>query len=202
MRHEHSREMARRAIEIDPLDGNSMHAVGITALYAGDFPAAAEAFGEWNQFYPGNRWSYVKHAVALALVGQCDASLRQAEAGEQLSERPPSPLMESWLAWTHYACDRKELYERSKTRIYATVAEDPERLDAALIYLYAVEGDDDSMLDLLQRVVEAKSPLTFATQIPLVDYMGWPVTTKLTTNDAYLELLRGLNFPASKWSVN
>ena len=123
LRHERAREMARHAIEIDPLDGNSMHAVGITALIAGDFQAAVQAFGEWNQFYRGNRWSYVKHAVALAMDGQCHLSLQQAQAGERLSERPPSALMESWIAWTHHACKREDLYQTSKARIEAASAE-------------------------------------------------------------------------------
>jgi TolB-like protein/tetratricopeptide (TPR) repeat protein len=202
LRHDRAREMARHAIKIDPLDGNSMHAVGITALFAGDFPNAVQAFGEWNQFYPGNRWSYVKHAVALALDGQCGASLQQAEAGERLSKRPPSTLMESWLAWAHQACGRKDYYEKSKARLEAAKAEDPDRLDPAFFYLYALEGDNDSMIDLLERVVVRKSPLTFFVQNPLLDYMGWPITDSLSRNPNYLELLRDLKFPPSSWSVD
>ncbi len=202
LRHERAREMARHAIEIDPLDGNSMHAVGITALIAGDFQAAVQAFGEWNQFYRGNRWSYVKHAVALAMDGQCHLSLQQAQAGERLSERPPSALMESWIAWTHHACKREDLYQTSKARIEAAKAKDPERLDPAFFYLYVLEGDADSTLDFIQRVIDTKSPLTFFVQLALLDYMGWPVTPKLASNETYLELLRGLDFPPTKWSVN
>ena len=202
LRHERAREMARRAIEIDPLDGNSMHALGITALLEGDFPAAVQAFGEWNQFYPGNRWSYVKHSVALALDGQCDLSLQQAEAAEALSQRPPSTLMESWLAWTHHACKREGLYQRSKARIEAAIAKDPERLDPGYFYLYAIDGDSDSALDFIQRVIDTKSPLTFFVQLARLDYMGWPVTPKLANNDTYKHLLRDLDFPPTKWSVN
>ena len=197
MRHDRAREMARRAIDIDPLDGNSMHAVGITALYAGDFPAAVEAFGEWTRFYPGSRWAYVKHAVALALDGQCDASLQQAEAGERLSNRPPSTLMEAWLAWTHHACGRKDHYDKSKARLEAAKAE-----DTALFFLYALEGDRDSMIQLLQKVIEMKSPLTLFVQALLLDYMGWPITDSLSSDPNYLELLRDLEFPPSQWSVD
>jgi TolB-like protein len=201
LRHERAREMARLAIEFDPLDSNSMHAVGITALIAGDFKAAADAFGEWNRFYPGNRWSYVKHAVALALDGQCDQSSQQAEAAENLSQRPPSALMDSWLAWSHNACNREDLYQRSKQRIEAAIAKNPQRLDPGYFYLYAIEGDSDRAIDFVQRVIDAKSPLTFFVQIALLDYMGWPVTRKLESNETYRNLLKSLDFPPTKWSV-
>lgn len=202
LRVERAREMAGLAIELDPLDSNSMHAVGVTALIAGDFNAAAEAFGEWNRFYPGYRWPYVKHSVALALNGQCDQSLRQAEAAENLSQRPPSTLMESWLAWTHHVCKREDLYKRSKQRIEAEIAKDPERLDPGYFYLYALDGDSDRALDVAQRVVATKSPLTFFLQVFMLDYMGWPVSEKLANNDTYKQLLRDLDFPPTKWSVN
>jgi TolB-like protein/tetratricopeptide (TPR) repeat protein len=202
VRNDHAREMAKRAIEIDPLDGSSMHAVGITALMAGDFKAAAAAFGEWNQFHPGSRWSYVKHAVALAMDGQCELSEQQAEAADKLRERPPSALMESWIAWTHHACKREDQYQRSKERIEAAIAQKPQRLDPGYFYFYALEGDADSTLDFIQRAIDTKSSLTFFVQLPLLDHMGWPVTPKLASNQTYRDLLRDLNFPPTKWSVN
>ena len=42
-RFERAREMARRAIEMDPLDGSSMHAGGSAELLSGNFAAAAGA---------------------------------------------------------------------------------------------------------------------------------------------------------------
>lgn len=201
LRHERAREMARLAIEFDPLDSNSMHAVGITALIAGDFKAAADAFGEWNRFYPGNRWSYAKHSVALALNGQCDQSLQQAEAAENLSQRPPSVLMDSWLAWAHHVCNQEDLYQKYKQRIEAAIAKDPQRLDGGYFYFYAIEGDSDRIIDLIQRVIDAKSPLTSFMQIALLDYMGWPVSKNLESNETYRNLLSSLDFPPTKWSV-
>jgi hypothetical protein len=83
------------------------------------------------------------NGTGLALNGQCDQSLQQAEAAETLSQRPPSALMDSWLAWTHYACKREDLYQRSKQRIEAAIAKNPQRFDPGYFYLYAIEGDSE-----------------------------------------------------------
>lgn len=201
LRLERARDMAGRAIEIDPLDRNSMHAVGITALYAGDFEAAAKAFEEWNRFYPGNRWSYIKRGIALALDGECDASIQQIRAGERQSERPPSLFMETWIAWSHQVCDRTDLYQTAIARVEAAKAGDPESLDVAFLFFYLLQGDSDGLLDYLQRIIAARKPLTLVAQVPLLDHMRWPVTAKIKGNEAYLAMLRKLDFPATKWTV-
>lgn len=59
--------MARRTLDIDPKDGCSMRAAAIAALFARDYAEAVHYFGDWNRFYPGIRWSYTKHGVALAM---------------------------------------------------------------------------------------------------------------------------------------
>ena len=105
--------------------------------------------------------------------------------------------MEAWLAWTHHACGRKDRYDKSKARLEAANAE-----DAALFFLYALEGDRDSMIQLLQKIIEMKSPLTLFVQALLLDYMGWPITDSLSSDPNYLELLRDLEFPPSQWSVD
>ena len=73
--------------------------------------------------------------------------------------------------------------------------------DAALFYLYCIEGDDAALVDLLTRFVETKSPYTDILQLPLLDHMGWAVTEKLKSNEAYRELISSLNFPKTRWSL-
>jgi len=202
LRTDKARALAKRAREIDPRDSNSMHAEGLTALFGGDFSAAAEAFGEWNRSYPDNRWSYVKHAVALALNGQCDASLQQVKAAERLSETPPALPMEMCLGLTHNVCGRQSLYERSRNIVLTTQAEDAIDRDVTFFYLYCIEGNSEELVKVVQRMVQSKSPLAHVIQLPVLDYMGWPVTAKLKSNEAYRNLLRGLRFPRTGWSLD
>lgn len=193
---EKAREMARRAIEIDPLDGSSMHAVGVVELFAGDFAAAAAAFGEWNRFHPESRWSYVKHAVALSMNGQCDESASQIEAVEQLTNGRMSNLMHGWIGWAHRICGRNEEYAGKRDHIFAAHSQDPERIEPVLIGLYMAEGQPDEAIDLLERMVESRHPAMMFLQINFLDYMGTPGAAEIHRDPRFIELMEELDFPA------
>ena len=83
-----------------------------------------------------------------------------------------------------------------------TKREDAIDRDATMFYLYCIEGDSEALLKLLQRMVETGSPLTHIIQLPLLKYMGWSVTAKLESDEAYRQLLRGLKFPKTQWSMD
>ena len=193
---EKAREMARRAIEIDPLDGSSMHAVGIVELFAGNFEAAVAAFGEWNKFHPESRWSYVKHAIALSMNGQCDESANQIAAVEQLTGGRMSNLMHGWIAWAHRVCGRDAEYAGKRDHILAAAAQNPERIDPTLIGLYMAEGEPDKAIDLLERMIEVRHPTMMFVQINFLDYMGTPGAAEIHQDPRFIELLRELDFPA------
>jgi len=197
LRFERARKMAQTAIEIDPLDGSSMHAVGIIELLSGNFEAAADALGEWNRFHPSSGWSYIKHAVALSLAGRCDESAKQIATVEQMTAAGRSILAESWFAWAHRACGREDLYEQSRDRIVARQAQNPDQPDPGLLYLYLVGGESDKVVDLSRAMVDAHHPVTMFLQLMALDYMGWPVGDKIGQDERFKELLRELDFPAS-----
>lgn len=201
LRFDRAREVARGALEIDPRDGNAMHAVGIAAMFDGDFAEAVRAFGEWNRFYPGSRWSYTKHAVALALNRECTAALDQAAEADGMGGRPPSPLMEAWHAWVYRLCEREDLFRRSGGRIEAVEKTGSPRVDAALFYLYLLEGRDEELVALIERMIESRSPLTLAMQMPVVGLPGWAASPAVRDDPGYREAIRGLNFPVTPWTV-
>ncbi len=58
------------------------------------------------------------------------------------------------------------------------------------------------MLDLIRTVIDTKSPMTCVLKVVRLDYLGWPVTPKLTSNPTHNDLQRNLNCPPTKWSVN
>ena len=195
LRFERAREMAALARERDTLNSSSLHAVGLAAMFSGDFPAAADAFGEWNQVHPNSRWSYVKYALALALNGQCDESLASTTKLEALLNGAPSTLMDSWIAWGHKVCSREDLYQRSRNRIQTAWNEDPDSLNPGYAYLLALEGDTDGLVNLLTRMTEARSPFTVFISIFTIDYLGWTVSDKMPTHPEYRALRQRLNFP-------
>lgn len=195
LRFEHAREMAALAKERDPLNSSSLHAVGLAAMFAGDFPAAADAFGEWNKVHPNSRWSYVKYALALALNGQCDEATASATKVETLLNGAPSTLMDSWIAWGHKVCGREDLYQRSRDRIQAAWNDDPDGLDPGYAYLLALEGDTEGLVSFLNRIVEARNPFTAFVSIFIIDYLGWSVSDTMPAHPEFRALRQSLNFP-------
>jgi TolB-like protein/tetratricopeptide (TPR) repeat protein len=195
LRTKQAREVAARAIAMDQLDSSSLHAVGFSALFDGDFPAAVEAFGDWNQFHPESNWSYVKYAVALALNGQCDLALAQADKVLQRINGDPGLLIESWLAWSYKVCRNEVRYELSKARFDTVLATNPDSLDAGVAYYYALEGNTDALINMLSRISETRSPLTMFVGAFRADHLGWATSNSMPTDPRYLALLEELDFP-------
>ena len=196
LRFEKGREMARRAIEIDPLDGSSMHAVGIVELFAGNFEAAVEAFGEWNRFHPESRWSYVKNAVALSHAGRCDDSARQIAVVEQLTGGKMYNLMNAWVGWAHKICGRAAEYEEKRGRIMASQEAHPEHIDPIVINLYVLDGEFDKAIDLAWDVFESNSPVRMFLQVYFLDYIWSPELAEVRQDPRLMALMQELDFPA------
>jgi TolB-like protein/Tfp pilus assembly protein PilF len=194
-RFEKAKEMAARAIALDPLDSSSLHAVGLANMMAGDFDAAAAAFGDWNRFHPGSRWSYIKHALALSLAGRCDESRAQAEKVDAMYGGSAPSLHESWLAWGYKTCGNTEAFERSAERIRAMQSEHPNPYDPGLIYLTALEGDVDNYVGFFEQVVEGRKPFVAFARLFTVNYVGLDLADELADNERYQALLEELSFP-------
>ena len=191
---ERAREMAARALAKDSLDSSAMHAVGLAELMAGNYAAAEKAFGDWNRFYPNNRWSYIKHSVALGLAGRCDESQQKASTVERMLDNDPPPLMDSWLAWSHQICGRDADYLRSVERVAAKRALAPDALDPGYAYIYALEGDTDALIAFLSRVVDERNPLTMIAKLFEGDFYDWPAKPSLLSDPRYADLVERAGF--------
>jgi len=190
-----AKEMARRALAKDAFDGSALHALGFANLAAGDFEAAARTLGDWNRFHPASRWSYVKHAVALSLIGECDSAARQAAVVENMNDGKSSPLMESWLAWSYKNCGYIDLYTNSIERIRGANREAPDPLEPGLMYAHALEGDIDALVDSMVGSVNNKTPLTIWVKFFSIDHFGWGVSGEMMKNPRYLALIDKLDYP-------
>jgi TolB-like protein/Tfp pilus assembly protein PilF len=202
LRFERGLEMARRGLEIDPRDAGSMHAIGISLLYSGDFAGAAAAFEQWNQFYPGGLWSYVKYALALALDGQCDKAATPAATAERRLQGRGSPLIHTWLALGYQVCGRDDLYAVSKSRLDEYLIANPDSLDVGVLFYRVLEGDVDGAIGLVRGIIEAKTPATLFLQIFMLDHMQWPLSDTLSRDPRLRKLIKDLDFPPTKWVVN
>jgi tetratricopeptide (TPR) repeat protein len=189
--------MARKALEFDPLDSSALHAIGISLLYSGDFAGAAVAFKEWNRFYPGSKWSFVKYALALALDGQCDAAAEPAATAERLVQGQGSALYTAWLAWGYQACGRDDLYAKSIKRLEKIFQKD--RDPTGLSFHQLLEGDLEGVVATMQKIAADHSPLTLYLQLYLLDTFNGPLKGQLVRDQRIRELIRSLNFPPNRW---
>jgi len=193
---EKAREMGSRAVAFDALDSSSLHGLGLANLFSGNFSVAAAVLGDWNRFHPNSRWSYIKHALALSLDGQCDTALSQGNAVEALLNGAPPPIMDSWLAWGYKVCGHDEKYQASIGRIRAAHQENPDELNPGFLYLHALEGDTDKLIDMIDDVVRSRDTFTPFLRIFQLDYVGWGVSDTMSRDPRYLAILENLNFPA------
>jgi len=152
-----ARRIAARSLEMDPIDSNTMHAVGITALWDGDYAAAAEAFGNWKRLHPTRLWSYLKDGLSLAFAGDCPRALELAEESERLSEGFGSALYQSWLAWVYTLCDRPELVARAGRRLRTALAENRVEDPIAMVFQLAAEGDVEGTIEWIETSIDERS---------------------------------------------
>ncbi len=103
--------------------------------------------------------------------------------------------MDSWIAWSHKVCGRDELYQPSIDRMEAVRSVDPATLDPGYAYLLALEGDEEGLLAMLNRIVEVRSPFTAFVSIFVIDYLGWGISDTMAENPEYRALRQRLNFP-------
>jgi TolB-like protein len=188
-------EVARIGLAKDALDSSSMHAVAIAAMVAGDFPLAAENSGEWNRFHPNSRWSYVKHALMLSLDGRCELAVDQGRKVEQLVDGKPSTLMDAWIAWGYKNCGAEEDYARSKARIEARMQREPNVYEPGFAYLFALEGNNEALIDFIQRTAEEREPFTTYLQVFAIPGLGLASTENIRADPRYLAVVDKLGFP-------
>jgi tetratricopeptide (TPR) repeat protein len=189
-------EMAKKAVELDPIDSSSLHAVGMSYLIAGEYDASAKAYGEWNRFHPQSTWSYVKYAVALSLNGQCDIAMERLAAVRQMTNDKASMLRESWMALSYHTCNEQALYARSAERLAADLAEDGVGDPMALIWIRAIDGDIEGSIDILQQAVQSRSDLVPFTQLLGLGIWKSENFNTIGRDPRYIELVNSLNFPA------
>jgi len=195
LRPQRAMEMSRAALEMDSLDSSSMHALGIAAMVAGDFKLAADITSEWNRFHPNSRWSFVKNALMLSLEGQCERALAQGRRAEELVNGDPSALMDAWIAWGYRNCGAGEDYARSKARIEAKIEQQPDKLEPGYAYLYALEGDADSLMELVEHMIATKSVFIPYLRVFGIERLGLPVAPLLLQDPRYLAAIERLDFP-------
>ena len=188
-------EMAEKGVEIDPLDSSSMHGVGMSNLIAGRYEESVKAFGDWNSFYPQSAWSYVKYALALSLNGQCDIAVERLAVAEQLTNGKGSMLLQSWMLLSYDLCGEDSLRDRSIERIELDLAEDGIGDPPALVWVRLVQGDIDSIIELLQQALQSRSII-----VPFIQLYGHDIFkiegfTELAKDPRYIEIVKQMGFP-------
>lgn len=201
LRLDRAHEMALRALEIDPMDSSSMHAAGISLMYAGDFAGAAEAFNEWSRFYPGSIWARVKFALSLSLNGECEESAEPAATAERLLQGGGSITIDAWLAWGYRVCGRDDLYLQAQKRMEEKWGSEPDSPNFGVVFFKLMEGEEDDAMGMLQHMFDIRSPLVMYLQLFLLDVFEGVFPDSWSSDPRLREMIRSLDFPKTPWLV-
>ncbi|MBT8090297.1 MAG: hypothetical protein KJO01_08830 [Gammaproteobacteria bacterium] len=185
-------QMAKNAVESDPISIGALHALGFAKLMGGDFEGAAAAFGNAIEIHPGWTWGYVKKSLAHALMGDRDEALAMAEKTEELIGGWGSAFLQGWLAWVYSVTEQEELLQRVVARVSQGIEENriEEPFGVAITYLAA--GKLRTGLDWAERTVDEQSPNAVFWNVGTADHMQLG-PAELREDPRFIELLQRMN---------
>jgi hypothetical protein len=131
----------------------------------------------------------------LSLDGRCELAVDQGRKVEQLVDGKPSTLMDAWIAWGYKNCGAEEDYARSKARIEARMQREPNVYEPGFAYLFALEGNNEALIDFIQRTAEEREPFTTYLQVFAIPGLGLASTENIRADPRYLAVVDKLGFP-------
>jgi TolB-like protein/DNA-binding winged helix-turn-helix (wHTH) protein/Flp pilus assembly protein TadD len=150
--------LAREVISRDPIDAINHESLGNLLIFAGHFQEAIESFQSAIALNPSGNYYRFELAVAQLMAGDPRAALQNVELGNDEEEREIlRPVMLDALG-QHAEAERQQAVAERK---YA--ATNPHDLAA----FYAMRGDADHAMSLLERSFNQDFPQTMLRADPL-----------------------------------
>ncbi len=147
----------QEAARLDPLAIVVRHDLAIVALSRGDYALAAKGFREAIDIDPNWTWGYIKLARALALQGQCEEALVQAEIGESRIAGGVAPLCWSWLGFVYATCGDHARARQKLEMLHAL--EHKQYVDPVTFAdIHGALGEVDEAMDWLEKAYEDRTP--------------------------------------------
>ena len=146
-----AREVALRALTLDPDLPEGHTALAYTLLYLSDLEGSERAFKRAIELNPNDATTRVWYGARLAAEGRFDESIAQAERGRSLD--PVSPIITAGVSWMFHLAGR---HDSALTWARATLALEPDfiigglRLGSALKH----RGDLPAAVVELERFVK------------------------------------------------
>jgi tetratricopeptide (TPR) repeat protein len=162
---------ARKAVELDPLSGNSYRILGEALLGAGQFDQAIEELRYAQEMIPHQPLCYNSLGRAYAKKGMIEEAMRQINKGLELLQKLPILLMSMGQIFALKGEKEKtrailnELFERSKKEYIspfyiALLYADLEELDQTFEYLNKAYENHDIWLCLI-KAPHFESPILY-----------------------------------------
>jgi tetratricopeptide (TPR) repeat protein len=166
----------RHAVDLDPMEMNSVAILGLCYYFAGQGAAARRTLEEVRLFSPD-------YAGLAGNIGFSYLAEGQAEAARRECEAHPDDTARACLAAAEHALGHEQ---RSREIFADLIGKHPRRASYFIAKAYACTGNRSLALDWLDRSFDARANL-------LTDVKSEPAFRPLHGDPRYAALLRKMN---------
>jgi len=188
-RYDEALEMAKKAIELDPISTSSLHILGWANLVAGNYADAEAAFTDALEIHPNWIWGYVKRSYTYMFRGQCDLALKDLKKARALMGDWGSELLEACFIFVYDQCNLAELEESAVNRYLAKFNSSNYSDAMAMSFVYSSNEDYEKTLYWFQKAIDENTNAFY--QFTL-DYT---YDDEILQDERFKQMKRDLNLP-------
>jgi TolB-like protein/Tfp pilus assembly protein PilF len=187
--YEKAKEMALKALTLDPISISSLHNAGWTFLVAKDFKASEKYFSEALSLHPNWIWGYVKRAYAKMFQDNYAGAMEDVHRAMELVGDWGSELLQAAMTYIHRYCGEFEGQARLTKEFFDRVNENNFRDPFSVGLMHYANNDLDQAIVWFQRSVDEGAPGSYQLNIDIF------YDDQLRTDPRFIQLRKTMNFP-------
>ena len=164
-KYDESITMANKAIALDPISISSLHNLGWVQLIAGHFKESEDAFSEALSLHPNWIWGYVKRGYTRFFQNKCELAEADASKAKELIGEWGSELIEMALIYIYTNCNNVSKRTELTKIFFEHVNENNYDDTIAVAYVYYLNGDLETALDLMEKGWKEKEASSYLINI-------------------------------------
>lgn len=160
-RNDEAMELARRAVQLDPVSISSLHNLGWVALLAKDYHRSKRAFGKALELHPNWIWGHTKKGYAHVRLQECDTASMLADRGLELLGEWGSEVLRATFISINYDCGNLKKAQEQSDIFFSHVEEHGYEDPLSVMFVHYAKGEYDTAFDWAERMIEERSPSVY-----------------------------------------